>query len=632
MARFRRQATAVAGRSLPDSAALHAWSVAEPEAFWALLWDFLDIRAAVPFDTVVDDPADVAHSTWFEGARLNPVDTLLRRNDEQDALVYWTERGESRRLTWAMLHDQVAALGHALRAQGVQPGDRIVAVCSNVPEAIVGLLAAASVGAIWSLCSPEYGARGILDRFAQLSPVVVLGGTAHTYKGRPFDDVPLVRQVVDGLASARCLVWLGEPSGALLSGEVLYSTILNDHAGRPLERELLPFDHPGAVLFSSGTTGPPKCIVHSLNAVVLQLLKEHVLHYDLRPGDAFAYHTSTSWNMWYWLVVALAAEATVVLRDGSPFFPTNDALLRMASDTGVAIFGVSPRYIAVLRERDVPALADTELRQLRTVLSTGSPLPAESFHTVHEHIKAEVRVSSISGGTEIMTCFATGDPTVPVWPGELQGLALGMDVQVFDDTGGAVVQEKGELVCVKAFPSHPLGFWGDGDGSRYHAAYFARFPGVWHHGDFAETTASGGMVIHGRSDATLKPGGIRVGTGELYPRVNSAPEVDDSLVSGLDTTDGDVRIVLFVKLVAGASLDDALIQRLRRRIRAETSPWHVPRHVLEVPDIPYTHTGKIAEIAVRRIINGGSVSDRKALRNPASLDHFPDLRPLLEAP
>lgn len=632
MARFRSRAEGVAGHPLPDTAALHAWSVADPGGFWALLWDFLDIRAEVPFERVVDNISDVAHSRWFDGARLSPVDTLLRRKDDQEALVYWTEASSRRSLTWGQLHDQVAALGHALRVRGVGRGDRVVAVCSNVPEAVVGLLASSSVGAIWSLCSPEYGAQGILDRFAQLAPVVLLGGSSHSYKGRRFDDVSLVREVASGLDSLRGLIWLGEPGGPLQQDESLYSELLAEHAGRPLERELLPFDHPGAVLFSSGTTGPPKCIVHSLSAIVLQLLKEHVLHYDLRPGDAFAYHTSTSWNMWYWLVAALAAEARVVLRDGSPFFPTDDALLRMAAAEDVAVFGVSPRYLAVIRERDVRVAAEPGLPALRTVLSTGSPLPVAGFRTVHSHIKAGVRVSSISGGTEIMTCFATGDPTGPVWEGELQCLALGMDVKVFDDHGRAVEGEKGELVCVQAFPSHPLGFWADPDGARYHAAYFERFTGVWHHGDFAETTPAGGMVIHGRSDATLKPGGIRVGTGELYPRVNRFPEIEDSLVSGLDTADGDVRIVLFVRLASGAQLDEALIQRLRARIRAETSPWHVPAHVLAVPDIPYTHTGKIAEIAVRRLINGGAVPDRRALRNPESLDHFPDLRPLLEAP
>ena len=628
MTEFTRVAHRITGRPFGRYADLHRWSVDSPQEFWSVLWNFLDIRCQEPFHRVLSDPLDVAHSEWFSGVQLNPVQTLLRRCDDAVAIVYRDESGGREIMSWAELQRQVAAVSEGFRAMGLRPGDRVVAICSNRPQAMVALLATAACGGIWSICSPEFGAAAIVDRFLPLAPQFLIAADAHQYKGRSHDDRRLVEQVIGALPTLERVVAIRTQAGAasaddLFSAATDYQELVKTHSGARLRLHVDGFHAPGCVLFSSGTTGPPKSIVHSLSAVVLQLLKEHRLHYDLRAGGVFYQHTSTSWNMWYWLVAALAAEAVVVLRDGSPFYPNDVSLLQMLDEERIDVFGVSPRYLAVLQERGIRAeAAGVSLKSLATILSTGAPLPPDSFRYVYEQLKSDVCLSSISGGTEIMTCFYTGNPNLPVHSGQLQCPALGMQPEVFDDDGRSVHLLKGELVCTRAFPSRPVGFWSDDTGERYRTAYFERYPNVWHHGDYAETTASGGMVIHGRSDATLKPGGIRVGTGELYPRINAFAEVEDSIVVGRDTDANDVEVVLFVKLAAGRHLDDDLRQRIRDRVRAETSPWHVPARVFQVADIPYTQTGKLAEVAVRRVINGESVANATALRNPEALLGF----------
>ncbi len=616
---FRLGLEADSGVSLPDYASLHRFSLSEPEHFWRFLFDWLGLVADRDDARVATDVRSIARCRWFPGTRLSFAENVLRRRDESPALIGWREDRGREVVSWRALHERTARAAKGLRAMGVGRGDRVVGVLPNQADAMVAMLATNAVGAIWSVASPDFGAEALAERFAPLEPRVLFAQASSLYKGNLHDRREMLRGLAARLPTLEHTISVGEPAG--LPGEVGLERFLADHPALHLDAERLPFDHPAFVFFTSGTTGPPKCILHGQGGVLLQLMKEHVLHYDLKPHDRFFQFTTTGWNMWYWLVTALAVEATAVLYDGSPFHPVEEILFHMAAAEGVTHFGTSPAYLERLRRSGARPGEHHDLSNLRAVLSTGSPLPGHAFDFVYEKVKPDVCLSSISGGTEVMTCFATGDPTGPVHRGELQVPALGMQVEVFDDAGKPRATGSGELVCSQAFPSVPLGFWNDPTGARFRAAYLERFPGTWHHGDWAGWGPSGGFLIHGRSDATLKPGGIRIGTAELYRPVNRLEAVEDSVAIAQEWKE-DVRVVLFVKLAPGHGLDAALESEIRRAIRDAATPRHVPACIVEVDDVPYTHTGKIAELAVRESVHGRAVPNRKALRNPEALDAF----------
>ncbi len=621
---FRLAAQECWGVPLPDYRALHRFSVERREQFWRSVWDFCGVIGE-PGERVLADGDRMPGARFFPEARLSFAENLLRRRDDAPALVFRGERGDERRLSHRELRTQVSRLQRWLREVGVEAGDRVAGFLPNVPEAVVAMLSAASLGALWSSCSPDFGARGALDRLGQIGPKVLFAADASFYAGRLHDLRARVAEIRRELPGLEQLVIvpnsLAEPDLGGLPGALLFEEVLASHGpGEPIF-ERFPFEQPLAILFSSGTTGPPKCIVHGAGGALLQHLKEHRLQVDLRRGDRFFYFTTLGWMMWNWLVSGLASEATLLLSDGSPFHPEPDTLFDLAERERCAVFGVSAKYLDAARNAGLDPSRSHDLADLRTVLSTGSPLAPEGFDFVYQRIKADVCLSSISGGTDILSCFVGGDPTGPVTRGEIQAPGLGMDVAVFDEAGRAVRGEKGELVCRRAFPSLPLGFWGDPDGARYRSAYFERFPGVWAHGDFAEETPRGGFLIHGRSDAVLNPGGVRIGTAEIYRPVEAMDEVLEALAVGQQWR-GDVRIALFVRLREGLELDDALRERIRDRIRSGASPRHVPAVIAQVADLPRTKSGKIAEIAVADVVHGRPVRNREALANPEALELF----------
>ena len=623
MTAFMRGVSERHGVELDGYDALWRWSVEKPDEFWAAVWDDCGVVAQRRFDEVIDDPLRLPGAVWFRGAELNFAENLLRRSDAGDALVFRSEDGSERRLGYAELHRLVARLARGLRSAGAERGDRVVGLLPNLPETVAAMLAAASMGAVWSSCSPDFGIEGVVDRFGQIEPTVLFSADGHRYAGRTFDGLAAGAELRRRLPSVRTHVvvpYLAErPDLSALPGAVALEAFLGPDDAGPVEFVPLPFDHPLYVLYSSGTTGVPKCIVHGAGGTLLQHLKELVLHTDLGPDDRIFYFTTCGWMMWNWLVSALATGATVVLYDGAPFHPEPGALIELVERERVTVFGTSARWLAAAEKAGVRARGP--LPALRTVLSTGSPLAAEGFEYVYRDLKRDVCLSSISGGTDIISCFFPGNPIGPVFAGELQCRGLGVRAEAWSPDGRPLVGEKGELVCTQALPSMPIGFWGDPDGARYRAAYFERFPGVWHHGDFAEITPRGGAVIYGRSDATLNPGGVRIGTAEIYRQVEALECIEDSIAVGQEW-DGDVRIVLFVKLRAGFELDRELEARIRGAIREGASPRHVPELILEVPDIPYTRSGKKVELAVRDAIHGRPVENREALANPEALSHF----------
>jgi acetoacetyl-CoA synthetase len=616
--------------SLPDFASLHRLSVERREDFWRALWDFCGVLGDGSGPVLEPGSDRMPGARWFPRARLNYAENLLRRGDDAPALIFRGEDGSGRRVSHAALRARVAALGAALREAGVGPGDRVCAVLPNLPETMIAALATASVGAVWSSCSPDFGVRGVLDRFGQVEPKVLLTTDGYRYGGAVHDAGERAAAVRARLPSVEEWVFVPfadaeapTPAGARRLGD-----LLERHAGAAPRFERLPFDHPLAILFSSGTTGPPKCIVHGAGGTLLQHLKEHRLHVDLRPDDRFFYFTTCGWMMWNWLLSGLASEATLCLFDGSPTHPDAGALFRFAEEERFHVFGTSAKFIDAVAKSGLEPARDHDLGSLRTLLSTGSPLAPEGFDFVYEKVASDVCLSSISGGTDIVSCFVLGNPTGPVWRGEIQAPGLGMRVEVFDEAGRAVRGRKGELVCTAAFPSMPLGFWKDPDGARYRSAYFEHFPGVWCHGDFAEVTEHGGFVIHGRSDAVLNPGGVRIGTAEIYRQVEQLDEVVEGLVVG-QAWRGDTRVVLFVVLREGVTLDDDLRQRIGQQIRRNATPRHVPAVILSVPEIPRTRSGKIVELAVREVVHGRPVKNLEALANPEALAHFRG-RPELE--
>jgi acetoacetyl-CoA synthetase len=617
----------------PDYSSLHRWSVEEPEAFWAAAWEQCGM-VGDRGERVVLRSDDLPSTRFFPDASLNVAENLLHAWDgDEPAVIAHDERGSRRELSGRELRRDVGAMASALRALGVGPGERVAAWLPNGPEALITMLAAASLGAVFSSCSPDFGATGVLDRFGQIEPVVLVAADGYQYGGRPQDCLPRLAEIRAGLPTLRSTVVVrtrSDATSARPDGCVWWSELLAAHEGAPPSFERLPFDHPWYVLYSSGTTGKPKCIVHRAGGVLLTHLKEHQLQLDVHRGDRVLYYTTTGWMMWNWLVSVLASGATAVLYDGSPFTPSSEHLFDLVDEEGLTLLGVSAKLIDALAKEGLEPMHSHGLGSLRTLCSTGSPLSPHGFRYVYGHVKEDVHLASISGGTDLCACFVGGDPTGPVWAGEIQRPALGMAVDVWSDDGDPVPagEGSGELVCTAPFPSMPLGFWDDGPlgrpGPRYRAAYFERFPGAWAQGDFASWTEHGGVVIHGRSDATLNPGGVRIGTADLYRVVEQDPDVVEALVFG-QQWEGDVRTVLVLRLRDGVGLDDALIDRVRDAIRTSLSPRHVPAVVVAATDLPRTRSNKLVELAVADAVNGRPVRNREAIANPEAIDAIADL-------
>ncbi len=608
--------------------ALYAFSIDQPERFWAAVWSFCGIKGEMGEGPYLEDPQAMPGARFFPRARLNFAENLLARDGDEPALIFWGEDKVRRTLSWAELRAQVSRLQQALAAWGVGEGDRVAAILPNMPEAIIGMLAAASLGAIWSSCSPDFGVQGVLDRFGQIEPKVLIACDGYYYAGKVLPIADKLEQVLAALPSVQKAVvvpYLGEAEATAgrLDRGVDWEAALAPCSPRALSFARLPFAHPLYILFSSGTTGVPKCIVHSAGGTLIQHLKELCFHCDLKPGERLFYFTTCGWMMWNWLASGLAVGATLLLYDGSPFHPDGSVLFDLVDAEGMSVFGTSAKYIDAVKKAGLRPRDSHDLKTLRLMTSTGSPLMPESFDFVYDAIKTDIHLASISGGTDIVSCFVLGNPLKPVWRGEIQGPGLGMAVDVFDETGKPLKRGKGELVCTKPFPSMPISFWNDPDGWKYRDGYFERFPGIWHHGDFAEWTEHGGIIIHGRSDATLNPGGVRIGTAEIYRQVEQLPEVKEAIVIG-QSWDGDVRVVLFVVLAEGAELDEALVTTIKKRIREGASPRHVPAKIVAVPDIPRTKSGKITELAVRDIVHGREVKNKEALANPEALEHYRD--------
>jgi acetoacetyl-CoA synthetase len=614
----------------------YRWTTERPEQFWESLWKFANVRASAKGGRVLVDGDRMPGARWYPDARMNFAENLLRRRDASTVLVFWGEDKVRRRLTHRELWEQVSRMAQALRALGVKPGDRVAAYLPNMPEAVSAMLAAASIGATFSTCSPDFGVQGVLDRFGQIAPVVLFTADGYYYNGREIDSLERVREIAQKLPGLKRVVIVPYVSGRPDVSAVPKAQSLEDFTaaqpGGDIRFEQLPFDHPLYILFSSGTTGVPKCIVHGQGGALLKHMCEHQLHCDVKPGDRLFYFTTLGWMMWNWLVSALASGATLLLYDGSPFVNGGRILFDYADAEGMTHLGTSAKFIDAIAKSGVEPAKTHRLEHVRALFSTGSPLAPESFDYVYRSVKRDVCLSSISGGTDICGCFVLGNPVLPVWRGEIQCRALGLKVEVFDDEGRPVTQQKGELVCTRPFPSMPIGFWDDPDGSKFRAAYFERFEGVWTHGDWCELTAHDGMIIYGRSDAVLNPGGVRIGTAEIYRQVEQLEEVIESLVIGQTWPPGeisDVRVVLFVKLREGLTLDDALAAKIRNHIRTNTTPRHVPAKVVQVPDIPRTKSNKIVELAVRNVVHGRPVKNVEALANPEALEHFRDRSELL---
>ena len=610
-------------------AELWRWSVDQPEAFWSTVWDFCG-AIGERGSAVLEDGHKMPGARWFPQARLNFAENLLRHGaDDSEALVFWGEDKVKRRMSRAELTREVARFQQFLVDAGVGEGDRVAGYLPNLPETLVAMLAATALGAIWSSASPDFGVQGALDRFGQIEPKVLICVDGYWYNGKPVDCLEKNAEVVARMPSLVKTVVVPYLAERPAIGAIANALLWNDIAAVDSQKEVIfkrvAFDHPLFIMFSSGTTGVPKCIVHCHGGVLLQHLKEHQLHSDVRPGDRLFYFTTCGWMMWNWLVSGLAAGATLLLYDGSPFAARGKVLFDLAEAEKMTHFGTSAKFIDAAAKLGLTPGKTHDLAALRAMFSTGSPLSPEGFDWVYREIKQDILLASISGGTDIVSCFVLGNPVLPVYRGEIQCRGLGMAVDVFDDAGRPVRSEKGELVCTKPFPVMPVGFWNDADGKKYQAAYFERFANIWCHGDFSELTAHDGMIIYGRSDATLNPGGVRIGTAEIYRQVEQLPEILESLVIGQDWPPGkndDVRVVLFVKLQEGHTLDAGLIERVKKQIRDNTTPRHVPAKVVQVQDIPRTKSGKIVELAVRNVVHNQPVKNVEALANPEALEFY----------
>ena len=628
MTRFVEFVNRKFGRDIRSYPELYDWSLERITDFWSALWEFAEIKASKSFERVADDLEQMPGTRWFPGATLNFAENLLRFRDDRVALIFRGETGGARRITYAELYRQVADLTLALRLEGIRPGDRVVGFMPNMMETMIAMLAAVSLGAVWSSCSPDFGIKGVLDRFGQIEPKIIFTANGYSYNGKTFDSLARVADIIRQLPSIQKVVVVPyTEERADLSGvphAVHYRDFLIPSGAGEIDFAQLPADHPLYIMYSSGTTGLPKCMVQGAAGILVHHLKELLLHTDLKREDTIFYFTTCGWMMWNWLTSSLAAGATLVLFDGSPFYPDPGVLWKMAQEEKITIFGTSARYLAALEKEGIAPGKTCDLSPLRAVLSTGSPLPVESFHYVYREIKQDVQLSSIAGGTDLNGCFALGNPLLPVYEGELQCRGLAMKVKAYNAEGKAVVGEQGELVCEAPFPSMPLYFWKDPDNEKYLNAYFRVYPNIWTHGDFIEITENGGVIFYGRSDATLNPGGVRIGTADIYRQVETLEEIADSIVIGQDW-DNDVRIILFVKLAPGVALNDALVKKINKTVRENTSPRHVPAKIIPVDDIPYTINMKKVELAVRNVVHGKPVTNKDALANPQALDLYKDL-------
>jgi len=605
-----------------DYQALHDWSCRDLDEFWLAVAEFCDIRFGQPPKCVLSGEADISKTKWFAGATLNYAENLLRFTGPETALISILEDGRRSQLSWDSLHKQTAAIANFFLDQGLRPGQRVVAILPNAFEAVISMLAVTSIGAVWSSCSPDFGASGVLDRFKQIEPTWLISCNGYQYNGKRIDSTPMVRDVVNALPELEGVInveVLTELLPPLYEKKTYnFKEIVDAHQGRELVFSHQPFDHPLVIAYSSGTTGLPKPIIHRAGGVLLQHFKEHQLHADLQPGDRFFFFTTCGWMMWNWLVTGLASGVTLVLYDGSPFAREGNVLLDMIEAESIRIFGVGAKYLQALQKRGISPKKNRDFSSLDTILSTGSPLNDESYDFVYDHFKSDIHLASISGGTDILSCFVGGVPTLPVRRGEIQAPGLGMDVQVWSSAGKRVFDEQGELVCCSPFPTVPLGFWGDDSGERFRNTYFSEFKGVWCQSDFSIQFRHAGIKILGRSDSVLNPGGVRIGTAEIYRQVETVAEIADSVVVGLPFGD-DVSIVLFVVMCDNAVFSDELNKKIRAIIRERTTPRHVPKLIIEVPDIPRTLSGKIAEKAVLNSLQGKAVTNSDALANPDSL-------------
>ncbi|EKR37901.1 acetoacetate-CoA ligase [Leptospira interrogans serovar Hebdomadis str. R499] len=628
--------------SLSTFEELRVWSVNEIGSFWESIWEFSEVVHSQKYDLVYQSGSNFTDSKFFPGAKLNFAENLLRRTDSFPALIYRSEDGSKREVSYAELYSYVGAVATDLKKRGVVPGDRVVGLMPNVPETVIAMLATTSIGAIWSSCSPDFGVKGVLDRFGQIEPKILFTTNLYSFKGKDLSLAENLTQILKSIPSIEAVIVSDYKNGILhfknrtktvlpenypQKNIHLFETVLFENEGASPNFYQTNFDHPVYIMYSSGTTGLPKCMVQGVG-VFLNHWKELALHCDLKPGERIFYYTTCGWMMWNWLVSSLSIGATLVLFDGNPFFPTQEILFQIASEEKINVFGVGAKYILTL-EKSKFQPKDFDLSTIRTVLSTGSPLTTSGFRYVYQHWKKDLQLSSISGGTDLNGCFALGNPILPVYEGEIQCRGLGMDVEIWNESAKSVIEQKGELVCKQPFPSMPLYFWKDPEGKKYKSAYFESYPSVWCHGDFAELKKSGGLVVYGRSDATLNPGGVRIGTSDIYGLIETFTEIADSVIIGQDWKE-DVRIVLFLKMIPGKKLEDSLVQTLKREIKEKISPKHVPSKILEVADIPYTINMKKVEIAVKKTIQGEPVTNKEALSNPESLEYYKNILELKE--
>ena len=619
------------GLSLKKYSQLYDWSIEKAEDFWGSFWEYSQIIHHSPYSQVVDDLGKMPGAKWFDGATLNFAENLLRYRDDKIAILFQGEDGTQSSLTYKKLHDQVSSLARSMREMGIVKNDRVTGFMPNIPETIITMLATASIGAIWSSCSPDFGIKGVLDRFQQIEPKLIFAADGYLYNGKTIDCLSKLKKILTDLPSIKKTIivpFSGDSNTNVIKDSMLWNDFLHKDSGNIIF-EQLPFDHPLYIMYSSGTTGLPKSIVHSAGGTLIQHLKELKLHTDLTQNDKIFYFTTCGWMMWNWLISSLAVGATIVLYDGSPFYPDGTAMLKMADEVGITVFGTSAKYISSLESAGIKPKQISSFPKLRTILSTGSPLVEENFDFVYGEWKEDVQLASISGGTDIISCFALGNPILPVRRGELQCRGLGMKVESYNEKGMSVRNEKGELVCKQAFPSMPIYFWNDSNGEKYHSAYFDTFPNIWHHGDYLKINDFGGVNIYGRSDTTLNPGGVRIGTAEIYQTVERFNEVEDSLVIG-QPWENDERIILFLKMKDQSVLSEELIKQIKKSIRESCSPRHVPAKIIAVADIPYTINGKKVELAVKQVIQNIEVKNKDSLVNPNSLKFYKKMMELEE--
>jgi acetoacetyl-CoA synthetase len=633
MVRFMNSINERFHKNFSDYEALYEWSIQNVPDFWAAVWEFVEIKSSLPYERVLEDQEKMPGARWFSGAQMNFAENLLRYRDDRTAIIFKGEGNAPEKITYKDLYNETAKLAKSLKEIGVKPGDRIAGFMPNMPETVTAMLAASSLGAIWTTCSPDFGAKGALDRFGQIKPKVLFASDGYWYKGGRFDSLERVSEIARGLPSLEKIIvvhyTLRKPDIRNIPDSVLYSEFLSKESNPEIEFAQMPFDHPQYIMYSSGPTGLPKCMVQGAGGVLINHLKELILHTDLKREDTLFYLTTTGWMMWNWMVSALGAGATIVLYDGNPFYPNPGALWHMVQDKKITVFGASAGYLTGLMNTGITPGKEYNLSPLKTILSTGSPLSVDGFNYVYNEIKKDLLLSSISGGSDINGCFALGNPMGPVYAGEIQCRGLGMKVESYDERGKPVINRQGELVCTAPVPSMPLYFWGDADNQRYKSDYFDVYPGVWRHGDFIEINDHGGVIIYGRSDATLNPRGVRIGTSEIYRQLEHFDEIEDSVIISQEWKN-DIRSILFVKMAKAYNLDEEMKTKINNTLRENASPKHVPAKIISVPDIPYTHVMKKAELAIRQVIQGQKMLDRSALKNPEALDYFVGLKEVQE--